>query len=86
MVGFHVFGGILVILCAWGGGFGHFLKFRECFGHYLGFKGNSVLYLFLFFIFFVSVVHWSFSQYQVYFGHFCGYEGIVVIFSIYRAI
>ena len=69
-----------------GGVFGHFLKFRECFGHYLGFKGNSVFYLFLFFIFFVSVVHWSFSWYQVHFGHFCGYEGIVVIFSIYRAI
>ena len=33
MVGFHVSGGIFVILCAFGGwgGFGCFLKFRECF-------------------------------------------------------
>ena len=81
MVGFHVFGGILVILCAWGGGFGHFLKFRECFGHYLGFKGNSVLYIFFIFYFFfcfcgalvffsVSSVFWTFLWLRGHCGHF----------------
>ena len=38
MVGFHVSGGIFLILCAFGGGgVAHFLKFQECFGHYLGY-------------------------------------------------
>ena len=75
-VGFHVSGGILVILCAFGGGGGvwsFFLKFQEYFGHYLGFRGNLVF-------FFFSTVHWSFFGIGCILDIFCGYEGIVVIF------
>ena len=57
-----------------GGGFGHFLKFRECFGHYLGFKGNSVLYLFLFFLFLWCI------------GLFLGIKCILDIFVVTRAL
>ena len=68
MVNFHVFEGILVILCALGGGVGHFLKFRECFGHYFGFKGNQVISFF-------RAVHWSLFRYRVYVGHFLWLRG-----------
>ena len=76
-VGFHVSGGILVILCAfggWGGVWSFFLKFQEYFSHYLGFRGNLV------FLFFFLEVHWSFLGIECIFYFFCGYEGIVVIF------
>ena len=50
IVGFHVSRGILVILCALGGGglVIFFFKFQDYFGHYLGFRGNLVLFFFLF--------------------------------------
>ena len=67
-----------------GGGFGHFLNFQECFGHYLGFKCNSVLYLFLFFLFLWCIG--LFLGIECILDIFCSYEGFVVIFFIYRAI
>ena len=77
----------MVILCTFlvgGGGVGHFLKFQECFGHYLGFRGNSVFFFFFFFFFLRCIG--LFLGIECILDIFCSYEGIVVIFLIYRAI
>ena len=68
----------------WGGGgegFGHFLKFQECFSHYLGFRGNNIIFFFLF----LPCIG-LFFDIGCMLDIFCGYKGIVIIFSIYRAI
>ena len=83
MVSFHVSGGILVILCALGGGglVIFFFKFQEYFGHYLGFRGNLVP--FFFFLFGGALV---FFGYRVYFGLFVWLRGYCGHFLIYKAI
>ena len=81
MVCFHVLGGILVILCIFGGG-GHFFKLLRVFQSLFRFQRQFGLFFFFLLLRCIGLFIGIGCMLDI----LCGYEGIVVVFSIYRAI